>query len=221
MLMLMMRKLVTLAALMLPLALAFQPVSRRHVRTRMMPATTTISTSTKTTTTRLHMASNPEDPQVLATGYSQAMELTEAIQEATDMALQALPVASADSKIDLCIVSVSSLYDGNVSPSIVVPTILQAASKYGQGIQHLVGSTNGGFISSVANLERPPTAMAQDDEENVARACRPTEREGVPGVSVSFGILPDVELKVSSSGGFDNQILACLETMICNRNILA
>jgi hypothetical protein len=218
--MLMMRKLLTLAALLLPLALAFQPVSRHHVRMRMRMMPTTITTSTTTTTTRLHMTSNPEDPQVFATGFSQAMELTEAIREATDMALQALPVASADSKIDLCIVSVSSLYDGNVSPSVVVPTILQAASKYGQGIQHLVGCTNGGFVSSMANLERPPTAMAQDDEQNVVRTCRPTEREGVPGVSVSFGILPDVELKVSSSGGFDNQVLACLETMICKRNIL-
>jgi hypothetical protein len=149
-----------------------------------------------------------QEPQVLATGYSQAMDMKEAIQEATDMALRALPRASSTTKIDLAIISVSSLYDGNTSPSEVVPTILEAASTYGQGIQHLVGSTSGGFVSSRANLdeqqqqpEQPSVGDTNDDSENqeaMVRSCIPIEREDVPGVSVTLCVLPDVQVKVSS-----------------------
>jgi hypothetical protein len=151
-----------------------------------------------------------QEPQVLATGYSQAMDMKEAIQEATDMALRALPRASSTTKIDLAIISVSSLYDGNTSPSEVVPTILEAASTYGQGIRHLVGSTSGGFVSSRANLDeqqqQPVTTTEQptsvgdtnDDSQNQERFCLPIEKEGVPGVSVTLCVLPDVQVKVSS-----------------------
>lgn len=136
----------------------------------------------------LFMAASPEDPQVLASGYSQKIDLIEAIQEASDMALAALPKATPDSQIDLAIVSISSLYDGNLnsSPSDVVPAFLKAAAKdYGTGIQHLVGSTSGGFVSSRTNW---------DSDE-----CIPVEQEGVLGVSVVYCILPDVKLKVCIS----------------------
>jgi hypothetical protein len=172
------------------------------------------------------------EPQVLATGYSQAMELTTALEEAMAMALEALPVISSsqqqqqtdDARIDLAIVSVSSLYDGNSKPSDVVPTILQAASSYGQGIQHLIGGTSGGFVSSLANLNEEMAApegyypmmtpvVGDDDEDassddendddgeeqNTFKACRPIEREGVPGVTVTLAILPDVNVQVSNS----------------------
>jgi hypothetical protein len=171
------------------------------------------------------------EPQVLATGYSQAMELTTALEEAVDMALEALPPTLSGStsscKIDLAIVSVSSLYDGNSKQSDVVPTILKAASSYGQGIQHLIGGTNGGFVSSLANLNHADEVKAlqaqlealkiakggdandndessDDDEETSTpttpsvQACRPMEREGVPGVTVTLAILPDVNVQVSS-----------------------
>lgn len=123
------------------------------------------------------------EPLVFASGYSQAIEMTTALQEAVDMALEALPLAARD-KIDLAVVSVSSLYDGNAKPSDVVPTVLQASP----GIQNLIGCTNGGFISSLANLDYTPESPA----------CRPIEREGVPGVTVTFMVLPDVSVSVSS-----------------------
>jgi hypothetical protein len=157
-------------------------------------------------------------PQVLATGYSQQMDLIEAIQEAMTMALQALPQTSTTdetNQIDLAIVSVSSLYDGNASPSIVVPTCLELAkgSKlYGRGIQYLIGSTVGGVVSSRTNWEDPYGSRVSikddedendDDDENdeevdqkARRVCIPTELEGVPGVSITLAILPDVKLKV-------------------------
>lgn len=141
------------------------------------------------------MAASPEDPQVLASGYSQKIDLMEAIQEASDMALAALPKATPDSQIDLAIVSISSLYDGNLnsSPSDVVPAFLKAAAKeYGTGIQHLVGSTSGGFVSSRTNWD-------SDDDNKGPRACIPVEQEGVPGVSVVYCILPEVKLKVCMS----------------------
>lgn len=135
--------------------------------------------------------SSPEDPQVLASGYSEAMTLGDAIQEAMAMAMQALPKAtSPDSKIDLAIVSTSSLYDGSASPSEVVPAVLRAAETYGKGIQTLVGSTSGGFVSSRSNME------ATKDKNGMLRSCFPVEREGVPGVSVVLCLLPDVTVKV-------------------------
>lgn len=137
---------------------------------------------------RASLSSSKDDamvePQVLASGYSQAIEMVTALEEAVDMALEALPSAALD-KIDLAVVSVSSLYDGNASPSEVVPTLLKEAP----GIQNVIGCTSGGFISSLANFDYSPDAPA----------CRPIEREGVPGVTVTLMVLPDVNLKVSSS----------------------
>jgi hypothetical protein len=146
-------------------------------------------------TAHMFMAASPEDPQVLASGYSQNIDLIEAIQEASDMALAALPMATADSQIDLAIVSISSLYDGNLnsSPSHVVPAFLKAAAKdYGTGIQHLIGSTSGGIVSSRTNSD-------SGDDKKGPRACIPIEQEGIPGVSVVYCILPDVKLKVCMS----------------------
>eukprot|EP00980_Cylindrotheca_fusiformis_P012196 scaffold2962_cov126-Cylindrotheca_fusiformis.AAC.12 len=153
-----------------------------------------------------HMVSPPtaaattlaEDPQVLASGYSEAMTLGDAIQEAMEMALQALPKpTSGDSKIDLAIVSTSSLYDGSSSPADVVPAVLAAAEKYGKGIQSLVGSSSGGFVSSRSNLE------ATSDKNGMLRSCFPIEREGVPGVSIMLCILPDVRVQTFHVMGDD------------------
>ena len=152
-----------------------------------------------------------DEPQVLATGYSQQMELSEAIKEAMEIALQALPDASnnPNAQIDLAIISISSLYDGNSSPSTVVPACLDIASSYGRGIQHLVGSSVGGIVSSVSNMDDGDASYQEevegddddeDDDDNDkpprTRTCTPAELEGVPGVSVMLAILPDVNLKV-------------------------
>jgi indole-3-glycerol phosphate synthase len=146
-------------------------------------------------------------PQVLAAGYSQDMDMVVALEAAVEMALAALPLPDENSKIDLAMVSVSSLYDGKASPSLVVPTILNAASCYGNGIQHLVGSTIAGWIGSRANPDfdlggRRAAESSKDDDDdkedddndNPTRACTPLEQEGVPGVSVVFCLLPDVKI---------------------------
>jgi indole-3-glycerol phosphate synthase len=141
-------------------------------------------------------------PQVMASGYSQAIDMVEAINEAVAMALKALPPYDRtnrndhNAQIDLAFISVSSLYDGNTSPSTVVPSVLQAAACYGKGIQHLIGSTCGGFISSQATFQRASMSNLDDDErQQSARMCTPVEQEGVPGISVVFCILPDVNLQ--------------------------
>ena len=112
----------------------------------------------------------------------------EAIRAATELAIQALPAPTSDdgraSKIDLAVIFVSSLYDGTFSPTTIVPTLLEAGSSYGQGIQHVIGSTAGGIVGSVA-------ATSPSD----AAACKPVELEGSLGVSVSLLQLPDVELQ--------------------------
>jgi small ligand-binding sensory domain FIST len=136
------------------------------------------------------------DPQVFGTGYSANPGLLEAIQEATDQALSLLPPVHSsqrEAQIDLAIVSISSLYDGQASPSIVVPAVLSSANVYGKGVQHLVGCTAGGIISST-----PQSAYPQKDGVN--RECKPIETEGLPGVSVTLALLPGVYLKVCTVG---------------------
>lgn len=129
-------------------------------------------------------------PQVWSTGYSAKNDLLEALQEATELAMKGLPpTQSDDASISLGVVSISSLYDGQSSPSVVVPTVLSSASTYGTGIQHLVGCTTGGIVSSKPNKHYGNGAPA---------ACTGIESEGIPGVSIILGILPDVHLKVSS-----------------------
>jgi small ligand-binding sensory domain FIST len=126
-------------------------------------------------------------PQVIATGYSSDDNLPKAIREATELALDALPEATtATSCIDLAVIFVSSLYDGTFSPSMVVPSLLEAASSYGAGIKHVIGSTAGGVVGSVANMD--PTS------KNGAR-CLPAELEGTLGVSVCLFQLPNVQLQ--------------------------
>ena len=59
------------------------------------------------------------EPQVLASGFSQNMDMVEALREAVQMAMASLPPPTQNSEINLAVVSVSSLYDGNASPSLV------------------------------------------------------------------------------------------------------
>ena len=144
------------------------------------------------------------EPQVLASGFSQNMDMVEALKEAVEMALASLPSPIQNGGIDLAVVSVSSLYDGNASPSLVVPTILASASSYGTGVQNLVGCTCGGFIGSTRSFTDDAMIQEEKDddddakaseEEKIARACNPVEREGVPGVSIVLCLLPDVQLQ--------------------------
>lgn len=143
---------------------------------------------------RTTLYANKDDPQVFASGYSPKLDLHEAIQEATASALQALPKPiDKDSCIDLALITISSLYDGQSQPSIVVPAVLSSASVYGNGVQNLIGCTTGGIIASTANLD---STAKEDSEEVQPRACTTIESEGVPGVSVTLCLLPDVNVKV-------------------------
>ena len=134
-------------------------------------------------------ASDGDHPQVWSAGYSPKADLLEAIQEATEAAMAGLP--ERGHKIDLAIVSVSSLYDGQTSPAILVPTVISTASSYGIGIQNLLGCTTGGIISSTRNDQYGMPGEGTP-------ACFGIETEGSPGVSVVLALLPDVQLKVST-----------------------
>jgi hypothetical protein len=131
---------------------------------------------------------NDRDPQVWSAGYSPNADLVEAVKEATKAAMEGLP--HGGDKIDLAIVSVSSLYDGQTSPAILVPTVISTASTYGLGIQNLLGCTTGGIISSTRNDKYGIPGEGTP-------ACFGIEAEGSPGVSVVLALLPDVHLKVS------------------------
>jgi indole-3-glycerol phosphate synthase len=145
-----------------------------------------------------------DEPQVLASGFSQNMDMVEALKEAVEMALASLPAPIENKGIDLAVVSVSSLYDGNASPSLVVPTILATASSYGTGVQNIVGSTCGGFIGSTRSFaddvhkeedEHDSNDAKVGEKTKIAPSCLPTEREGVPGVSIVLCLLPDVQVR--------------------------
>jgi len=168
--------------------------------------------STKNADEKNDQITTADQPQVLASGFSQNMDMVDALCEAVEMALASLPPPIQNSGIDLAVVSVSSLYDGKASPSLVVPTILEAVSSYGTGVQNIVGSTCGGFIGSTRTFvddakKQEPNDDSDDakagENENIARACLPVEREGVPGVSIVLCLLPDVRLRTFHVTGDD------------------
>lgn len=167
--------------------------------------------------------STPLSSQVFSSGYSQSIDLTKAIEEAVAMALEGLPPPSTGegdgtktSQIDLAIISVNSLYDGSgagisSTASLVIPTLLNAAQGYGSGIQHVIGSSSGGVIGSrvVTDTSKIQNQNEKDgdaddknkngssnDRKNIQEsACHPLEQEGVPCVSVTLCILPDVNIE--------------------------
>ena len=130
------------------------------------------------------------DPIVFASGCSQKPDLIEALKEATVSAVASLP---PDSKtIDLCLVSVSSLYDGGVHPpaTVVVPTILQSLADGEWLLKQLVGSSAAGCIGSA-----PASAPGA--------SCQPTEYEGLPAVSVTFAQIPETQVRAFYVNGAD------------------
>lgn len=105
-------------------------------------------------------------PQVFTTGQSVKGDLLEAIQEAVVVAMRDLPKDLTE--IDLCLISVSSLYDGgSYQPATVtVPGILAAAENI--VIRNIVGSSCSGVVGGF------------DD---------------VPVVSVTFMVLPETSIE--------------------------
>lgn len=185
----------------------YGPKNRQNILRRFASSSGEVAESTTTADEKKNVLKAPDEPQVLASGFSQNMDMVEAIKEAVEMAMASLPAPTETSAIDLAVVSVSSLYDGNASPSLVVPTILATASTYGNGIQNIIGSTCGGFISSSLLFDDDLVGDIKDAEdggtEDVSRVCQPIEREGVPGVSIVLSLLPDVQLETFHVTGDD------------------
>ena len=148
---------------------------------------------------------DPQAPQAVGTGYSQDPNLYAAIKEATIGALQALPSPLPQHKIDLGTVYVTSIYDSQFSPSQVVPAVLAEVKEYyskatdndndndnddnDEGVlQKLIGCYSGGVVGSKLNLDI-------SKEENQSKTCSTFETEGLPGVVVTFCVLPDTKIQ--------------------------
>jgi len=147
---------------------------------------------------RLKQSSNEDDvePQAISTGYSQSPDLINALTEATESALSNLPSSNgAQTRIDLGMVYVSSLYDGQSQPSSVVPCVLDVCNRhYGvegeEVVQKLIGCYAGGLVGSTPIIDTTPNEGA-----NTGKACRPIESEGTPGIVVTLCVLPDTNIQ--------------------------
>lgn len=125
------------------------------------------------------------EPQAVSTGYSSHPDMLDAIQEATKAALEGLPSLSRN-QIDLGMIHVSSIYDGQYSPTVVVPAILDACTTYYKGIvddqvlKKLVGCYAGGVIGK--------------SNKQSAKNFIPLENEGGAGVVITMFILPETDV---------------------------
>lgn len=142
-------------------------------------------------------------PQVFSAGYSTKANLLEALQEAVTVAVSGLLVGDDDDDsnkagivVDLCVFSISSLYDngGQYRPAVVtVPAILAAAQAHDVSIWHIVGCSCAGAISSRVPAAAAAAGMPPTDASTTA--CKPVDLEGIPAVSVTLAVLPGVQMK--------------------------
>jgi small ligand-binding sensory domain FIST len=106
--------------------------------------------------------------------------------------------------IDVAIVVASSLYD---EPSRIVPLLLGAVKHLGakgegggrrcyDGVRHVVGNTAGGVIGSIVR-----DGSGGEDGSGGTLACDARESEGAPALSVTFALLPDVEIRTFRLAG--------------------
>lgn len=126
------------------------------------------------------------EPQAMSTGYSTHPDLLDAIQEATTAALEGLPSLSRN-QIDLGMVHVSSIYDGQYSPTVVVPAILDACKTFyditeENVLKKLVGCYAGGIIGGMSN------------QQSLSKTFNAVENEGGAGVVITMFILPDTQV---------------------------
>ena len=101
--------------------------------------------------------------------------------------------------IDLGLVYVSSLYDGQFSPSAVVPCILDVCNQNcnvegEEALRKLVGCYSGGVIGST-----PIPRARRNEKDGNGKACLPLESEGTHGVTVTLCVLPDTSIQVCTS----------------------
>mmetsp|Transcript_6016 Transcript_6016/g.12905 ORF Transcript_6016/g.12905 Transcript_6016/m.12905 type:complete len:499 (+) Transcript_6016:215-1711(+) len=164
---------------------AFSPPLGHRLRSSPYPRTSLLLSSPASETAAFAPRNTALDPQVFSTGYSSDPDLAVAVQEAAMAALRGLPSAPDGSPtVDLAMVTVSSVYDTEYSPSIVVPTLIgavrggggdEAANYYRGGVLHVVGATAAGIVST--------------------KEGEPVESEGARGASVTLALLPDVRIR--------------------------
>ena len=100
----------------------------------------------------------------------------------------------------------SSLYDeplSSVVPSVI--KVIEASSGlYGYtGLNHLVGCTAGGIIGSRAATVAADSETSTTSSSNDVRECTPYEAEATPAVSVTFALLPNVDITTFHVNGED------------------
>jgi hypothetical protein len=130
------------------------------------------------------------EPQAIATGYSQNPDLSSAIKEAATAALKSLPAKLDRNQIDLGLVYISSIYDGQSTPTTVVPEIVDTVNDYygAEGdsvLQKLIGCYSGGLVGC--------------KEPKIVGEVNAVESEGASGVVINFCLLPDTTIKVRFS----------------------
>jgi len=151
-------------------------------------------------------------PQVFATGYSSNPSLLQALREAIEMAASNLPppstsTTSSNTKmIDLAIVFVSSLYD-DIS-TVLVPQLLQSVMEntmYEGGVRHVLGCTAGGIIGSTTTGTTTKPSHSNSSASTMANnnRMRPIESESTPAISVTFALLPEVQINTFYVDGRD------------------
>ena len=126
------------------------------------------------------------EPQAIATGYSQNPDLSSAIKEATTAALEALPPKLHRDQIDLGLVYISSIYDGQSTPTSIVPEIVDIVNDYyrteGEStiLQKLIGCYSGGLVGC--------------KESKIIGQANTIESEGASGVVINLCIMPEANL---------------------------
>ena len=134
---------------------------------------------------------NSKAPQAVATGYSQNPDLLLAIEEAAVSALASLPTMDSDGnndmKIDLATVYVSSIYDGQYSPTKVVPAIVDFCKENDRTVQKLIGCYAGGLIGT----RGATSGSGSGNNPKVSTV----ESEGLAAVTISFMVLPSTDIQ--------------------------
>lgn len=140
-----------------------------------------------------HLSASPDSSsddetlpaQAWSNGISTQSDLCLAIIESMDIAIKGLP--SDCSTISMCWVSVSSLYDAGIHPpaTMVLPTLRAAAESQNCSLENVIGSSVAGCIGSFPHPSR---------EEETTQLLETVEVEGIPCVSVTLAVLPDVNV---------------------------
>jgi len=153
------------------------PISRKFSSIATLKfATANSDTDTDSTDTDANIEGTP--PQAIGTGYSQNPDLLLAIEEATNSALAFLP---PNANIDLGLIYVSSIYDGQHSPTTIVPKVIESIGD-DHSLKKLIGCYAGGLIGSKASTSsrQPLSAL---------------ESEGEAAVTVTLCVLPGTEIE--------------------------